>query len=260
MKFSFKSEKGEKIKKALIIALPIVFALTAAVALALLMRPDNNPATDGGDEPPVQNGQLDGEGDGKGESDGTKKDDVDVVAPVETPPENLSSGLRFRPKGNGTCAVVGIGDCSDRVVVIPNKSPDGDIVVEIAVGAFADCRTIVDVTIPDSVVSIGTGAFSGCSNLESVTVGDANPLYSSEDGVLFNKAKSTLLLYPAGKRDEVYVLPKSVTRIGEGAFASARYLVEMKFLGTKSQWQAIYVAPGNAALDGITITCSSNDK
>lgn len=256
MKFSFKSEKGEKIKKALIIALPIVFALTAAVALALLMRPDNNPAPDGSGDPPVQNGQLDG----KGESDGTKKDDVDVVAPVETPPENLSSGLKFRSKGNGTCAVVGIGDCSDRVVVIPNKSPDGDTVVEIAVGAFADCKTIVDVTIPDSVVNIGTGAFSGCANLESVTVGDANPLYSSEDGVLFNKAKSTLLLYPAGKRDEVYVLPKSVTRIGEGAFASAPRLVELKFLGTKAQWQAIYVAPGNAALDGITITCSSNDK
>jgi hypothetical protein len=254
MKFNIKSEK---LKKAVIIALPIVFALTAAVALALLMRPTPAPDTP---EPPTQNDQLNGGGETEKNDEGTSKKDVEVVAPVETPKENLSTGLKFRSKGNGTCAVVGIGDCSDRIVVVPNKSPEGDTVVEIAVGAFADCKTIVDVTVPDSVVSIGAGAFSGCSNLESVTVGDANPLYSSEDGVLFNKAKSTLLLYPAGKRDAVYVLPKSVTRIGEGAFASAPRLVELKFLGTKAQWKAVYVAPNNSALDEITITFSSNDK
>lgn len=241
-------EKG-KIKKAVIIALPIVFALTAAVSVALLVRPSDEPKG----EIPKENESVDN-------GEGTKKDDVEVVAPVETPPENLSSGLEFRSKGNGTCVVVGIGDCADRIVTIPAKSPAGDTVVEIAVGAFADCKTIVDITIPDSVVSIGSGAFSGCSSLESITVGEANPLYSSEDGVLFNKAKSTLLCYPAGKTDEVYVLPKSVARIGEGAFASCPALVELKFLGTKAQWSAIYVAPGNTALDRITISCTSNDK
>lgn len=247
----------EKLKKAIIIALPIVFALTAAVAIAFLMRPADTVKDPDGDEIPKQTDGLKNDETDPSES---KKDDVGVVAPVETPKENLSQGLVFRSKGNGTCAVIGMGDCTDRIVVVPNKSPDGDTVVEIAVGAFADCKTVVHITIPDSVVSIGTGAFSGCSNLESVTVGDANPLYSSEDGVLFNKAKSTLLLYPAGKRDEVYVLPKSVARIADGAFASAPRLVELKFLGTKAQWQAVYVAPGNTALDSITITFTSNDK
>lgn len=259
MKINFKSEK---FKKAVIIALPVVFALTAAVAIALLARPTETP----NNETPKENGGLLDNENPNGQTPNDQKpsdqnpDSTDVNAPVETPPETQSSGLEFRSKGNGTCAVVGIGSCTEKMVTIPSKSPAGDTVVEISVGAFADCRTIVDVTVPDTVVSIGTGAFSGCISLESVTVGDANPLYSSEDGVLFNKAKSTLLLYPAGKRDTIYVLPRSVTRIGESAFAAAYSLVELKFQGTKAQWNAIYVAPGNTALDRITISCTSNDK
>lgn len=239
----------EKIKRAVIIALPVVFALTAAVSVALLVRPSDEPK-----------GETPSKNDGVQNNDEGKKDDVEVIAPVETPPDNLSEGLKFRSKGNGTCAVVGIGDCSDRIVTIPSKSPDGDTVVEIAVGAFADCKSVVDITIPDCVVSIGEGAFANCTSLESITVGEANPLYSSEDGVLFNKAKSTLLSYPAGKKDKVYVLPKSVSRIGEGAFSSCPALVELKFLGTKAQWSAVYVASGNTALDKITVSCTSADK
>ena len=255
MKINFKSEK---FKKAVIIALPVVFALTAAVAIALLARPTETPKTD---DVPKQTDNLSGkENPDEKDPEGTKPNSTDVNAPVENPPEEISSGLEFRSKGNGTCAVVGIGSCTERMITIPSKSPAGDTVVEISVGAFADCRTVVDVTVPDTVVSIGTGAFSGCVSLESITVGEANPLYSSEDGVLFNKAKSTLLLYPAGKRDTIYVLPRSVTRIGESAFAAAYSLVELKFQGTKAQWNAIYVAPGNTALDRITISCTSNDK
>lgn len=238
----------EKIKRAVIIALPMVFALTAAVSIALLFRPKNEPT----DKLPEGNEVVEG-----GED---TKDDTPVIAPVITPPEDQCTGLEFRSKGNGTCAVVGIGECTDRIVNIPQKSPDGDIVVEIAVGAFSDNKTIVEVSIPDSVVSIGAGAFSNCESLERIAVGDANPLFSSDGGVLFNKARSTLLCYPSGKKDRVYVLPKSVTRIGEGAFSSCAHLVEIKFLGTKAQWQAVYVASGNAALDRVTVVFTSADK
>ncbi len=239
----------EKIKRGVIIALPVVFALTAAVAIALLLRPQDEPKTEA---PPSEDHVRD-----EGENDGV---DTPVIAPVETPSDSESSELEFFSKGNGTCAVVGIGECTDRIIVIPSKSPDGEVVVEISVGAFADNKTIVEVSIPDSVVSIGAGAFSNCESLASIVVGDANPLFSSEGGVLFNKAKSALLCYPSGRRDEVYVLPKSVTRIGEGAFSSCPHLVELKFIGTRAQWGAVYVASGNRGLEGVTVVCTSAEK
>ena len=237
----------ERIKRAVIVALPVIFALTAAISVALLVRPNEQK-----ENTPPKNDTVQG-----GEEN---KPDAPVIAPIETPDESYSEGLRFLSKGNGTCSVVGIGDCTDRAVRIPIKSPDGDAVVEISIGAFAECKNIVEVILPDGVVTIGAGAFSRCESLERIVVGEANPLFSSEDGVLFNKAKSTLLCYPSGKKDKVYVLPKSVLRIGEGAFLSCPSLLELKFLGTALQWEAVYVAEGNGGLDRVSIVCASADK
>jgi hypothetical protein len=45
-----------------------------------------------------------------------------------------------------------------------------------------------------------------------------NAAYSSADGVLVDKAQSTLIQYPSGKAGG-YIIPASVTRILDGAFA-----------------------------------------
>jgi hypothetical protein len=63
--------------------------------------------------------------------------------------------------------------------------------------AFSGCTALIGVTIPANVTIIGDSAFSGCTALAGITVEDANRAYSSEDGVLFDKAKTTLIKYPA---------------------------------------------------------------
>ncbi|MDO4816750.1 MAG: leucine-rich repeat protein, partial [Bacillota bacterium] len=74
---------------------------------------------------------------------------------------------------------------------------------------------------------IGDSAFSGCSNLTSISVASNNPKYSSDNGVLFNKDKSTLLSYPAGKSGTSYIIPNSVTAIGYRAFFSCSNLTSI---------------------------------
>ena len=56
-----------------------------------------------------------------------------------------------------------------------------------------------------------------CRNLMAITVDTGNVIYSSEDGVLFDKAQTTLIEYPAGIIG-TYTIPDSVTSIGDGAF------------------------------------------
>ena len=104
-------------------------------------------------------------------------------------------------------------DCKSLTsVTIPNGVTDFDW------WAFAGCSSLKSITIPSSVTSIGYRAFDNCDKLNQINVDTANTVYSSENGVLFNKNKTELIRYPEGKADTSYSIPNSVTSIGIWAF------------------------------------------
>ena len=94
----------------------------------------------------------------------------------------------------------------------------GNSVTMIGENAFSNCTALESITIPNSVTTIGDWAFYGCVALTSITVENENPNYSSIDGVLFNKNKTVLICYPAGKKRSNYAIPNGVTTIEQGAF------------------------------------------
>lgn len=98
-------------------------------------------------------------------------------------------------------------------------------VVSIGFGAFAECKNLISIDIPASVTSIGFGVFEGCSQLTSINVDENNMKYRSIDGVLFNKAATTLIHYPIQKTNTNYVIPASVNSIIKGAIAKCKNLV-----------------------------------
>ena len=93
-----------------------------------------------------------------------------------------------------------------------------DSVTSIGESAFEDCTSLKSITIPDSVTSIGDGAFIGCSSLTEIKVASENSNYVSVNGVLYNKDKTTIICYPAGKKGNNYKIPDGVTSIDNGAF------------------------------------------
>ncbi|MCR5532281.1 MAG: leucine-rich repeat domain-containing protein [Paludibacteraceae bacterium] len=82
---------------------------------------------------------------------------------------------------------------------------------------FRHCTSLTSITIPNSVTSIGFNAFEDCTSLITIDVDEENPNYCSVNGVLFNKAQTTLCKYPGGIQGE-YIIPNSVTRVGDEAF------------------------------------------
>ena len=114
-------------------------------------------------------------------------------------------------------------------------------VKNIGLEAFCDCDSLRKVYLSANVF-VGDGAFAGCDNLMEIIVDNNNKDFCSENGVLFNKDKTILMQYPAGKKDSYYKIPNTVNKIGWLAFndctnlekidipSSIRYIYNMTFI------------------------------
>ena len=102
-----------------------------------------------------------------------------------------------------------------------------DSVASIGGFAFYGCTSLTSIIIPDSVTSIGNSVFYGCTSLISISVDTGNAYYASLDGVLFNKGKTRLIQYPAGKKATAYTIPDGVTTISGDAFTHCSLLTSV---------------------------------
>ena len=114
--------------------------------------------------------------------------------------------------------------------------------------AFSGCTSLASLTLGNSLTSVSSDSFQGVNGLTSVNIGTlttvtvgtasssiinsfgggaalteiivdpANTDYSSADGVVYNKNKTTLVRYPRGKTGTTFTIPNTVTSIGDGTF------------------------------------------
>jgi len=93
-------------------------------------------------------------------------------------------------------------------------------VTSIGHDAFSTCTALTSVSIPSSLISIGDYAFNHCTAMTAIVVDASNPNYANKegDGVLYDKAIHTLIQYPAGKVGTSFMVPNTVTSIGNNAF------------------------------------------
>ena len=84
--------------------------------------------------------------------------------------------------------------------------------------AFFGCHALKEINLPN-IDSIGVAAFANCTNLQSINISAENLHYASELGVLYNKEKSLLIQFPAGKQEISFNIPVSIVALSPWAFA-----------------------------------------
>ena len=127
--------------------------------------------------------------------------------------------------------------------------------VSIGDSAFAGVTNLTSITIPESVTSIDNKAFVNATQLESIIVDEDNVNYSSVDGVLFNNNKKTLIFFPSGKNGS-YIIPESVSSIGNNAFDGATGLTSITFAETSTLTSIGNDVFNNTGLTTIVIPAS----
>ena len=96
---------------------------------------------------------------------------------------------------------------------------------------------ITTITIPSSVIRIGLSVFTNCSSLTAINVDANNNIYSSHLGVLYNKAGTTLLIYPLNRTITAYTPIETTITIDSNAFAGSNivtFTANEKLLTIKS--------------------------
>lgn len=110
---------------------------------------------------------------------------------------------------------------------------------EIGAHSFQGCHSLTNVKLPASLKTLGFSSFRSCSALTNIIVDVNNVNYVTEDGILFNKDKTKLILYPSGRTSSGYTIPDTITEIGETAFAGCEFLTNVTFpinLRTVKRW------------------------
>lgn len=92
-----------------------------------------------------------------------------------------------------------------------------DTLTSIEANVFASCTSLQTINIPKDIRNIDPSALSGCVALKSITVSDANIAYADQDGVLYNKNKTQIIIVPAALEGEISI-PEGVTGIESAAF------------------------------------------
>lgn len=128
--------------------------------------------------------------------------------------------------GNRYVTIIGQASFQDKQSIVTLTLSEG--IEKIDFVAITSCDSLEAISIPKSVNYISSEAFNFNPSLKSVNVDPNNKMFISLDGVLFTKDKTILKYYPAGKMDNYYQMPDSVSYI-DTAFGDNYYLESITF-------------------------------
>ena len=184
---------------------------------------------------------------------------ADMKTLVRFPPA-MACGRLTVPEG-----VTETGDCAFRfcgkleAVTLPES------LTSIGWAAFEGCSSLSDVNIPAGVTELPGDVFSDCSSLDSFTVPGTvrrigNYAFSSTGAeyIEVEEGVESIGTYAFGGNFDMtgISLPSTLTEIRGDAFESCRFLTDVYYAGTVSEWTALAGSLSFDSENGVTVWCS----
>lgn len=171
-------------------------------------------------------------------------DDDDDDRPANEPDDIIvTDTIAFRILDDKECCVEQVNPEAKGALQVPNTvAKDGKTYAVSCInkGAFAGCKGLERLALPESMEELHPRALPSADGLTAIEVDPRNQHLSAKDGVLFDKHKNILIGYPKAKPGSHYRVPASVAGIAAGAFAGNPSLEEvylyegLRFVGIES--------------------------
>jgi len=113
----------------------------------------------------------------------------------------------------------------------------GDGIAAIGPNAFSGCSGVTSITLGAGVGSGYETSFNGCNNLEKITVVSANTVFSSLDGILYNKSQTLLRIVPQKLSGEI-TIPPGITGL-DNAFKGRTGLARINITQPNSKYSSV---------------------
>lgn len=160
----------------------------------------------------------------------------DKVAAVSTDEYVVAAEKDFEyiatPKSNPKWALITKYKGTDSKIIIP-ETLGGYKVKTLSSYVFKDCTKLTHVYLPAYVTSVLGQTFAECHSLLWIEAAPDNEAYVSENGILYNSDKTTIIAYPNAK-EGTFTIPETVITVGSYAFSGAYCLTEVYMYNTVS--------------------------
>ncbi len=136
------------------------------------------------------------------------------------------------PKNNPKWALVTKYKGTDTKIIIP-ETLGGYKVRTLSTYVFKECKTLTHIFIPSYINGVSGQTFAECRSLTAIEVAPDHESFASENGVLYNYDKTSLIAYPNALSGE-FTIPETVITVGGYAFSGAYRLTKVNMYNTLS--------------------------
>ena len=130
--------------------------------------------------------------------------------------------------------------------------------IQIGDYAFSNCSKLNNLTIPAGVTNISSSAFSDCINLYNIIIDEANEVYEIEDGIIYKKDGTSLIMLATMSGAETVTIKEGITELNANQLSICKNMKILNLPSTLNNISSAMAFAGSELLEIINFPNGNN--